>query len=181
MSIKKRSRKLLLITTALTIASLGSVLFVYAAVTLGTFTGGNVTVTGVTTGTIEYNTAKTVDGWTTTLQPGSSWYAELLIGSSSTYHGPVTVTWQLQSYATGVWANDGSPLVTTGVSLAGELKPFTHQPTVNYRLPVTGPSRQHAWNLPNCRNSCFSSILILRLNQQLFLTHQPITGSGITE
>ena len=62
MNNKKKSRKLLLITTALTIVALASVLFVYASVTLFTATGGNVTVSGVTTGTIDYSTTNTVGG-----------------------------------------------------------------------------------------------------------------------
>jgi hypothetical protein len=115
----KKSRKLLVITTALTIVALASVLVAYAAVSLGTFTGGNVTVVGVTSGTIEYNTAIATSGWTPLLQPGGSWYAEIVISGSSTYHGLVTIVWQLQTDATGTWANDGSSVTTTGVSLAG--------------------------------------------------------------
>ena len=98
MNNRKKSRKLLLITTALTIVALASVLFVYASVTLFTATGGNVTVLGVTTGTIDYATTNTgTRTWTTTLSISSgSWYAELVISVDSTYHGPVTITWQLQ-------------------------------------------------------------------------------------
>jgi hypothetical protein len=120
----KKSRKLLLITTVLTIVALASVLFVYAAVTLFTVTGGNVTVLGVTTGTIEYATTNTgTPTWITPLQISSgAWYAEIVISSSSTYHGPVTITWQLQTDVSGSWVNDaniGSSVTTTGVSLAG--------------------------------------------------------------
>jgi len=116
----KKSKKLLLGATVLTIVALSSVLLVYAAVTIMTFTGGNVTVVGVTSGTIEYATTKTGSPtWSTTLSPSGSWYAELVLGSSSSYQGPVTITWQLQSYATGSWANVGSYVTTTGVSLTG--------------------------------------------------------------
>ena len=116
----KRSRKLLLITTALTIAALASVLVVYAAVQLFQVTGGNVTVVGGTSGTIEYATTHTGSpSWGTTLSPTGSWYAELVLGSSSAYHGAVTVSWQLQTDASGSWADVGSPVVTTGVSLTG--------------------------------------------------------------
>ena len=33
--------------------------------------------------------------------------------------GPVTITWQLQSYATGTWANVSGATVTTTVTLTG--------------------------------------------------------------
>jgi len=111
---------MLFIATAVTIAALASVLVVYAAVTLFTVTGGNVTVLGVTTGTIEYSTSNTVDGpWNPTLSVSSgSWYAELVVSSGSTFKGSATVTWQLQSDASGTWTNDGSA-VTTDVTLTG--------------------------------------------------------------
>jgi len=118
---RKKSRKMLFIVTALTIAALASVLMVYAAVTLFSVTGGSVTVTGVTTGTIEYSSSNTVGGspWSTTLSVSNgSWYAELIVSTSSTFKGPVTVTWQLQSDASGTWTNDGSA-VTTDVTLTG--------------------------------------------------------------
>ena len=115
---RKKSRKMLFIVTALTIAALASVLMVYAAVTLFSVTGGNVTVTGVTTGTIEYSSS-TGGPWSTTLSVSNgSWYAELIVSTSSTFKGPVTVTWQLQSDASGTWTNDGSA-VTTDVTLTG--------------------------------------------------------------
>ena len=85
-----------------------------------TSTGGNVTVIGVTSGTIYYaNTNTGSPTWTTTLTPTGSWYAELVIASGSAYKGPVTITWQLQTDASGSWANVGSPVVTSGVSLTG--------------------------------------------------------------
>jgi hypothetical protein len=126
----KKSRKLLLIATVLTIAALASVLVVYAAVTLFTVTGGNVTVTGVTTGTIYYSSSNTAGGpWNTTgLVSSGSWYAELVISSSSTFKGPVTVTWQLQSDKSGTMTNDGST-VTTGVTLTGGTQTIYASPT----------------------------------------------------
>jgi len=132
MNNKKKSRKLLLITTALTIVALASVLFVYASVTLFTTTGGNVTVLGVTTGTIEYSTTNTLAGdpWSTTLSTtsGGSWYAEVVISSGNTYKGSVTVTWQLQSDASGSFTNDGSA-VTTGYTLATGAQTIYASPT----------------------------------------------------
>jgi hypothetical protein len=116
----KKSRKLLFIATALTIAALASVLVVYAAVTLFTVTGGNLTVTGVTTGTVYYSSSNTEGGpWNATgLVSSGSWYAELVISTSSTFKGPVTVTWQLQSDKSGTMTNDGTA-VSTSVPLTG--------------------------------------------------------------
>jgi hypothetical protein len=113
----KKSRKVLVVTTALTIVALASVLVAYA-VTIGTYTGGNVTVGGVTSGTITYN--NNLDGsgtWSTTLSPGSSWYTKLSVTGGFT--GPVTVTWQLQSFATGSWVDVSGATVTTSISLTG--------------------------------------------------------------
>jgi hypothetical protein len=104
------------ITTALTIAALASVLVVYA-VTLGTYTGGAVTVGGVASGAVTYSSsADGSGGWSSTLQPSGAWYAKLAVGSG--YTGPVTITWQLQSDATGTYQNVGSPTVTT-ITLSG--------------------------------------------------------------
>ena len=128
MNKEKKSRKLLLTATALTIAALASVLVVYASVTLFSVTGGNVTVTGVTTGTIEYSSS-TSGPWTSTLSVSSgSWYVELVIGSGSTFKGAATVTWQLQSDATGTMTNDGSA-VTTSVTLTGGSQTIYASPT----------------------------------------------------
>jgi hypothetical protein len=113
----KKSKKLLYISTALMIVGLAAVITVYAAVTLGTITGNTVTVGGVTSGTITYNTQADGSGtWSTTLQPSSSWYAKLTVNGG--YTGPVVITWQLESYASGSWANAGAP-VTTSVTLTG--------------------------------------------------------------
>jgi hypothetical protein len=119
MNYEKRSRKLFFVATAVTILALSSVLAVYAAVLLGTINGGNVTVAGVTSGTITYNTAADGSGsWTTTLEPAaSSWYTKLALTGG--YSGPVTITWQLQSYATGSFANVGGATVTTTITLTG--------------------------------------------------------------
>ena len=112
MNIKRRSKKFLFITTAITAIALASVLTVSAAVILGTFTGGDVTVTGVTSGTIAYGT--TLDGsggWTPTLTVSSgSWYTQLHVDTG--YVGPVTITWQLESYSSGTWTEVGDPTVT---------------------------------------------------------------------
>lgn len=114
MNNNKKSKKLLFVATALTILSLASVLTVYAAVLLGTINGGAVTVGGVTSGTITYNTADDGTGtWNPNLEPSGAWYTRLIVTGG--YVGPVTITWQLQSYATGSWANVGGATVTTNV------------------------------------------------------------------
>lgn len=121
----KKSRKLLLITTsltvvalALTIAALASVLGTNA-VTVATYTGGDITVGGITSGTITYNAnADGLGTWSSTLQPSSSWYAKLAIGSG--YSGSLTVTWQLQNEtAPSTWANINGATVTTTITPSG--------------------------------------------------------------
>ena len=117
MNIQRRSKKFFFITTAITAVALASVLTVSAAVLLGTINGGDVTVAGVATGTITYGiTADGSGGWTSTLDPDGSWYTKLSVAAG--YSGPVTITWQLQSYATGSWEPVGSTTVTT-MSLSG--------------------------------------------------------------
>ena len=117
MNIQRRSKKFFYITTAITIIALASVLTVSAAVLLGTITGGDVTVAGVATGTITYSTTEDGTSGTETLQVVSGpWYTKLAVNAG--YSGPVTITWQLQSFATGSWQPVGSPTVTT-MSLSG--------------------------------------------------------------
>lgn len=116
MKIQRRSKKFLFVSTAITIIALASVLTVSAAVLLGTINGGSVTVHGDATGTITYST--TFDGngdtdWDTTLVAvtGGSWFTKLEVDAG--YSGPVTITWQLESYATGSWVSEGTPIVTS--------------------------------------------------------------------
>ncbi len=117
MSNRKKSRKLLLITTVLTIVALALVLSVYAVVQLGTITGGTVTVGGVTTGTIYYSNDNSTN-WSTSLSPSGPWYAELNFNAG--YAGPVTITWQLESDTSGTWTPiSGDTVTTTGVILTG--------------------------------------------------------------
>ena len=113
MKIQRRSKKFLIVSTAITIIALASVLTVSAAVLLGTINGGNVTVAGVASGQITYGTtADGSGGWSDTLEISTgSWYTKLSVDAG--YSGPVTITWQLQSYATGTWTNAGSTTTTT--------------------------------------------------------------------
>jgi hypothetical protein len=119
MNYRKKSPKLLFIATALTIIALLSVL-VTAAVLLGTFQGGNVTVGGVT-GTITYSSDNAHGPWTSTLQSGvaaNPWFACFNITSSS-YVGSAKITWTLQSYDGSTWSNVTSATVITTVTLTG--------------------------------------------------------------
>ncbi|HUK85971.1 MAG TPA: hypothetical protein VLU95_08915 [Candidatus Acidoferrum sp.] len=114
----KKSKKLLLVATALTILAIGSVISVYAAVILGTYNGGQVIIGGVGTGTITYNETNSAEAtWNTTLTSvtvTNPWYARLEIASANTFSGPVTITWQLQIETTpGAWSNVGSSVTTT--------------------------------------------------------------------
>ena len=113
MNIQRRSKKFLFITTAITAIALASVLTVSAAVFLGTVNGGDVTVGGVADGTIYYSATEdgSGGGWSDTLEPTGSWYTQLVVDAG--YGGPVTVTWQLQSLASGSWANVGIATETT--------------------------------------------------------------------
>ncbi len=113
----KKSKKLLLISTAITIIALASVLTVYAAV-LGTFNGNAFTVNNVTAGTVTYSTDGST-GWTADISAfnvGGSLYARFELTSTS-YSGPATITWQLQEN-NGGWTNVGSSQTTT-VTLTG--------------------------------------------------------------
>ncbi len=114
------SRKGFTTLTLLTIVSIALVVVAYAAVTIGTFTGGEVTVLGTATGNVRYSTTNEEGAsWTVDLTPGSSsWYTRLEIGAD-TYTGPVTVTWQLQN-KTGpsTWENFGAA-TSTAITLTG--------------------------------------------------------------
>ena len=63
-----------------------------------------------------YSANEDGSGGSLTLEPSGSWYTKLSVEAG--YSGPVTITWQLQSYATGSWQPVGSPTVTT-MSLSG--------------------------------------------------------------
>jgi hypothetical protein len=118
MSNEKRSKKILIIATALMIVALGAVIAVYATSILGTFTGGTVTVEQIT-GAVTYSYSNSAP-WDGTLQPyvGSSWYVQLAAGGG--YIGSVTVTFQLQqSNGSGGWTNTGTPITTSAITLTG--------------------------------------------------------------
>lgn len=116
----KKSPKLLIIATVLGILALCTVL-VTAAVLLGTITGGSVTVAGVASGSIKYSADNNSSGtWNSDLVSGTTsdpWYTRLELTSS--YTGPVTVAWQLQSDASGTWTNVNGATLSTSIVLTG--------------------------------------------------------------
>ncbi len=121
MTNEKRSKKLLITATTLTVVTLAIIVSVYAVAILGTFQGGTVSVGGVSSGTISYSSDNTVGGtWAPSLQVSSStdpWYAKIQV---SGYTGPVTITWQLQvQSAPSTWTNVPGAAVTTTTSLTG--------------------------------------------------------------
>ncbi len=125
MKFEKKSRKVLLIATtitllalALTIAALASILGVYVP-NLETYTGGNVSIGGDTSGTITYNpNPDGIGTWSQTLQPSGSWYARLAIGNG--YSGSIKIEWQLQRMtAPSTWTNINGATITTTITPSG--------------------------------------------------------------
>ena len=113
-----KSRKLLLISTVLTIIAIALVLSVYGAL-LGTFNGNSVTVTDFAQGAIQYS----ADGstWSTSMTTFNAttghWYARFEV-SSTTYTGTATITFTLQEQNTdGSWSSTGTPVTVSGYSL----------------------------------------------------------------
>lgn len=146
MKFEKKSRKLLLIATsitifalAFTIAAFASVLGAYAP-NLETYTGGNISVGGVTSGTITYNpNADGVGTWSQTLQPSGSWYARLAIGNG--YSGSITIKWQLQSEtAPSTWTNINGATVRTTITPSGSAQ-------VVYATPNGDIAGNRDWSL----------------------------------
>jgi hypothetical protein len=119
MTAEKRSRKILVLATALTVVALAAVVAVYATAILGTFTGGPVTVQKLTA-TVTYSDDNSTTGtWSTTLQAiaGNDWYTRLEVNAGCT--GSVTVTFQLQVQDSGIWTNTGTPITTQPITLTG--------------------------------------------------------------
>jgi hypothetical protein len=117
----KKSEKLLIVATVLTIVALASVLVVFATV-IGTFHGNSVTVTDLAQGTIKYSSTGT-SGWGTDMSAFNatvgSWYARFDV-ISTTYTGSSTVTFQLEKQNTdSSWSAAGSPVIISGFDLTG--------------------------------------------------------------
>jgi len=119
MTYEKKSKKFLVIATALTIVALVSVGVTFAAIS-ATFHGQAVTVNDIAQGTVKYSTDES--SWSSTmpvLNVGSGhWYAEFVV-SSTTYTGSATVTFQLEKSTDGgnTFTSTGTPLVITGFAL----------------------------------------------------------------
>ena len=119
MTTEKRSRKILILATALTVIALSAVITVYSAAILGIFTGGPVTVQKISA-TVTYSGDNDPSStWNSTLQTiaGSNWYARLEISPGCT--GSVTVTFQLQLNNSGNWTDTGAPITTGPITLTG--------------------------------------------------------------
>lgn len=118
MNYENKSHKGLLMLTMLTILSVASVITVYALV-IGTFTGGDVTIGGIATGTVTYSTDQST--WSTTLNPANattSWYSKLNVNGGQYSGTAVTIVWQLQQ-KTGenTWIDASGATITTTMTL----------------------------------------------------------------
>ncbi len=111
MNYESKHRKRLLALAVVTIVAIASVSTAYA-VLIATFTGGEVTIGGDTTGTITYSTDKETYSPTLCLpDSGSQWYTKLTIDGGSQYAGQtVTITWILQQKTGDNTWTDGSAL-----------------------------------------------------------------------
>ena len=91
-----------------------------AAVTIGTFTGLEVTIGGVASSSVTYSLDNSA--FSTTLQPSSTstaWYTRLEISAGS-YSGPVSITWQLeQKTGPTTWTPVSGADATTTITLSG--------------------------------------------------------------
>jgi hypothetical protein len=113
---ERKSKKLLIVSTALMVLALSSVLVVYA-VSLGTFIGNPVTVNDVAAGSVKYSTdGSSYSADISAFNVGGHLYARFEL-TSNTATGSGTVTWQLQKN-TGSWVDVDSPVIST-VTLTG--------------------------------------------------------------
>ena len=115
-----KSKKAFLTVTLVTVLSILAVIAVYAAVFLGSFQGGEVTIGGMGSANITYS-ANNVDpgSWASTLQvaPSGAWYSRLEVAASG-YEGPVTISWTLQQ-ENNTWQDVPSAAVSTSMVLNG--------------------------------------------------------------
>jgi hypothetical protein len=113
----KKSKKLLLVSTIITIIALATVLTVYAAF-VGSFSGGEVAVGGAS-GAVTYSLTNDAGAtWSSSIPtngPDDPWYARLQI----TYSGPVSIFWQLQTKSGSSWSDVSNANATTVASLSG--------------------------------------------------------------
>jgi hypothetical protein len=107
--------------TLLTVVAI-ALTVVVAAVTIGTFTGQEVTIGGVGSSAVTYSLDNINGPWTATLEPANAstpWFTRLEI-SGGDYSGPVTLTWQLEQKTTpSTWTPISGANATTTVTLSG--------------------------------------------------------------
>jgi len=106
--------------TLVTVLSIVAVVSVYA-VLIGTFTGDQVTVGGMGSGNLMYNTVNAEGTWLSTVGPGvgGAWYARTEIATGG-YSGPVTIAWHLENKtASSTWEDVTGATVSTSVVLTG--------------------------------------------------------------
>jgi len=119
---RKRSQRGFVAVTLITVLAIALVLVVYAAL-LGTFTGGEVTVGGITA-SVWYSTTNstTNSDWEANLYnltTSNNLFSKINITSAG-YAGPVTITWKLQNKTGTTWDNvTGATTVTTSIDLDG--------------------------------------------------------------
>ena len=109
--------------TLLTVAAV-ALTVVVAAVTIGSFTGGEVTIGGVGSSEVTYSLDNINGPYTATLEPASAstpWFTRLEINGGD-YSGPVIITWQLEQ-KTGPtpadWTAVSGADTTTTITLSG--------------------------------------------------------------
>jgi hypothetical protein len=119
--ITNKSKKFLAGT--LIAASIAVLIITVSAALIGTFHGGQVTVGSVAGSSAVTYSADNINGpWTTVLAPSStsvSWYTRLEIATTS-FSGPVTITWQLEKEtAPSTWTPVSAASTTTAITLSG--------------------------------------------------------------
>jgi hypothetical protein len=121
MTYERKSKKFLLIATALTVISLVSVGVTFAAIS-ATFHGQAVTVNDVVQGTVKYSIDETT--WGTTIpafdQGNGHWYSRFDV-SSTTYTGTATITFALEKSTDGgsTYSTTVTTFQVTGFALTG--------------------------------------------------------------
>lgn len=108
--------------TLLTVAAV-ALTVVVAAVTIGSFTGGEVTIGGVGSSEVTYSLDNINGPYTPTLEPASAstpWFTRLEINGGD-YSGPVIITWQLEQKTgpTPDWTAVSGADTTTTITLSG--------------------------------------------------------------
>jgi hypothetical protein len=105
-----------------TVLAILAVIAVYAAVFLGSFQGGEVTIGGMGSASITYS-ANNVDpgSWTPTLSvsPSGAWYSRLEVAAGG-YEGPVNITWTLQQ-ENSTWQDVPSATMSMSIVLNGSI------------------------------------------------------------